>query len=88
MLELFMNAVCQFHIPYRIRSDHGTENVEVAKWMLHHHGTTYNHVLTGRSVHNQRIKRLWRDATESFIGMYQRLFCFMDPFVPVVGSFE
>ena len=62
VLDLFMNALHQFHTPHCIRSDHGTENVEVAKWMLHHHGTTSNPVLTGRSVHNQRIERLWRDA--------------------------
>ena len=78
VLDLFINALHQFHIPHCIRSDHGTENVEVAKWMLHHHGTTSNHVLTGRSVHNQRIERLWRDATESFINLYQRLFYFME----------
>ena len=78
VLDLFMNALHQFHTPHRIRSDHGTENVEVAKWMLHHHGTTSNPVLTGRSVHNQRIERLWRDAVQSFIGLYQWLFYFME----------
>ncbi len=78
MLDLFSNALHQFHVPHRIRSDHGTENVEVAKWMLYHHGTTSNPVLTGRSVHNQRIERLWRDASQSFIGLYRRLFYFME----------
>ena len=54
VLDLFVNAVQQFHVPCRVRCD-GTENIEVAKWMLHHHGTASNPVLTGRSVHNQRI---------------------------------
>ena len=78
VLDLFVNAVQQFHVPCRVRCDHGTENIEVAKWMLHHHGTASNPVLTGRSVHNQRIERLWRDAIQSFIGMYKQLFYFME----------
>ena len=48
-----------------------------AKWMLHH-GITSNSVLTGRSVHNQQIEHLWRDASQSFIGLYERLFHFME----------
>lgn len=78
VIGLFANAVRQFHVPCRVRCDHGTENIEVAKWMLHHHGTASNPVLAGRSVHNQRIERLWRDAIQSFIGMYKRLFYFME----------
>eukprot|EP00111_Clytia_hemisphaerica_P016237 TCONS_00048028-protein len=30
--------------------------------MLDHHGLENNPVLTGRSVHNQRIERLWLDV--------------------------
>ena len=33
VLDLFMNALHQFHTPNHIRSDHGTENVEVANYI-------------------------------------------------------
>jgi hypothetical protein len=77
-MGLFANAINQFHVPHRLRCDHGTENIEVAKWLLGHHGTISNPVLTGLSVHNQRIERLWRDARQSFVGIYHRLFYFME----------
>ena len=35
-------------------------------------------MITGSSVHNQRIERLWRDVFQSVIGMYYRLFYHME----------
>ena len=59
VLETFMQACESFCAPIRIRTDHGTENVVVARAMPEIKRAETNPVLTGRSVHNQRIKRLW-----------------------------
>jgi hypothetical protein len=44
------------------------ENVGVCDFMLA--GRGLDGFLTGRSVHNQRIERLWRDAFEKCISPY------------------
>ena len=35
VLEQFFHGTTKFHFPCRIRTDHGTENVEVARYMLY-----------------------------------------------------
>ena len=59
--DLFLQAVQEYVLPSRIRCDEGGENVHVARHMLRHRGVERRSVLVGSSVHNQRIKRLWRD---------------------------
>ncbi len=73
MLELFQSATTVFHYPRRIRTDYGTENVDVVRGMLNRYGAESNPVLTGQSVHNQRIERLWRDV-HNYIGMYLKIY--------------
>ena len=70
----FMSGVQQFGLPSRIRTDCGTENLQVARHMLRHRGIDRNSVLTGSSTHNQRIERLWRDLHQSVTKLYYRLF--------------
>ena len=50
-----------------MRCDHGTENIEVARFMLNAHGVEGSHVLTGLSVHNQRIERVWVDVVRYIV---------------------
>ena len=78
VLELFKNGVKTFHYPLRIRTDYGTENVEVARFMLHKYGVAANPVLTGRSIHNQRIERMWRDVFVYVLQYFHNLFYFME----------
>ncbi len=38
VLESFLEAVRQFGLPSRVRSDKGMENVEISRFMLEHRG--------------------------------------------------
>ena len=53
---LFLTAVQQFGLPSRVRSDQGHENILVARHMLEHHSVHRKSMLTGSSIHNQRIE--------------------------------
>ena len=47
ILENFMETCERFHVPTRIRTDHGTENIAVARAMLEIKWAETNPVLTG-----------------------------------------
>jgi len=78
VLQLFQAATQVYHYPRRIRTDHGTENVDVARDMLIRYGPELTPVLTGQSVHNQRIERLWRDVHNYVIKYYKNIFYYLE----------
>ena len=78
VLDSFLSCLSTYTTPLRIRTDQGLENVEVARWMINKHGVAKRPVITGLSVHNQRIERLWRDLGTYVVSLYKNIFRFME----------
>jgi hypothetical protein len=62
----------KYGLPELIRGDAGMENVAIARLMNYIRGE--RHFLVGRSVHNQRIERLWKDVFSNVIYFYHEIF--------------
>jgi len=62
VLAGFATACETYGVPSRVRSDCGGENILVGLLMTLLRGSHRGSFITGRSIHNQRIERLWRDV--------------------------
>ena len=78
VLKCFVDGVNEHGLPLRARSDKGLENMKVAEYMTTMRGSDTKPMITGKSTHNQRIERLWRDVFEGVLFFYYRLFHFME----------
>lgn len=77
-MNLFTRPAVSFGLPSRVRSDHGYENIFVAYLMNAVRGLQRGSHMTGKSVHNQRIERLWVDIFKDVVSYFYNLFYAME----------
>lgn len=77
-LQLFQGAVDVFGLPHHVRSDAGSENIDIARFMIENRGANRGSFMVGRSVHNQRIERLWGELNRVVSAYFKDLFLFME----------
>ena len=81
MLRPFQKGVMEFGLPSRVRMDKGGENVLVAQYIMlecPERGGGRGSVIVGRSIHNQRIERLWRNLFSGCISFFYYFFYFLE----------
>ena len=80
VLQLFQKAIVRYGLPSKMRVDFGTENVKIARYLLEcpAKGINRGSVITGKSIHNQRIERLLGEVGRFVVRYYKNIFNFLE----------
>lgn len=78
VMEQFVQVVDRFGVLSRVRCDHGGENNAVCLFMDIFRRPAQGSTLRGRSTHNQRTERLWRDVWNGLSNEYHSLFTLLE----------
>jgi len=73
-----MSCFCQLFKSISYLPDQGGENTLVVRHTIEHRGAARRSMITGSSMHNQRIEKLWRDLHRSVTVLFYKLFYFME----------
>ena len=81
VMECFRGAVDKYSLPSHVRTDLGLENIDVARFMLERRGLNRGSIITGTSVHNQCIERMWREVNCIVCSRFVNIFSFLESLV-------
>ena len=56
----------------------GLESIEIGRFMLGTRGCNRGSIITGNSVHNQQIERLWREVNRIVVSRFLNIFLFLE----------
>ena len=74
VFNLFKEATQRCNLPSRVRSDGWLENIAVGRFMIEARGKNRGSIITGNSVHNQRIERMWREVNRVVVSRFRNTF--------------
>lgn len=74
VLEMFIDAISEHGVPWRVRGDRGGENRDVSILMILLRGLRRASFMWGPSVFNTRIERLWVELGRRFVRQWRAFF--------------
>lgn len=74
VLDMFIDAILEHGVPWRVRGDRGGENRDVSILMILLRGLRRASFMWGPSVFNTRIERLWVEVGRRFVRQWRAFF--------------
>lgn len=78
VLQCFQETISTCSVLSRVHCDYGVENADGARFTLETRGTDRSSIITGSSVHNQRVEWLQRDVRRIVVWQYQNVFHYLE----------
>lgn len=78
VLSLFRQSIITWGLPSRVRADDGGENIAVGDLMIQYRGDGRGTFITGPSVQNTRIERLWHEVVHCILYMFKNIFLHLE----------